>query len=162
LSSKGYYLATVHRPYNTDDAAMMNIILEAFGSLDAPVVFPVHPRTLARISEFGIEVPPNVQAIPPVGYLDMLVLQRHACVILTDSGGVQKEACFAGTPCVTLRPETEWVETVESGWNMLAWGRSDAIVKAVSRQKQVLGIAGTGFGDGNSAVGIASRIQALA
>lgn len=115
---------------------MMNDIAEAFGSLDAPVVFPVDPRTLARMKEFGICLASNAKAIDPVGCLDMLVLQRHARVILTDSGGVQKEACFAGTPCVTLRPESEWVETVESGWNVSAWRRAGIVPAAVEQQKK--------------------------
>ena len=162
LSSKGYYLATVHRPYNTDDPAMMKIIADAFSSLDAPVVFPVHPRTHARLKDVGIVLAANVKTIDPVGYLDMLVLQRHARVIITDSGGVQKEACFAGTPCVTLRPETEWVETVESGWNILAWGKAEKIVVAVHLQESMTGASVTVFGDGKSSIHIASHISAKA
>ncbi|MCK4791226.1 MAG: UDP-N-acetylglucosamine 2-epimerase [Desulfobacteraceae bacterium] len=119
LKSKGYLLATVHRPYNTDVPENLHNILTAFFEIGEPIIFPIHPRTRQRIAEFGLGNPQseirNLQFIDPVGYLDMLVLEQHAQLILTDSGGIQKEAYFFGVPCVTLRPETEWVETVEAG-----------------------------------------------
>lgn len=135
LQSKAYYLATVHRPYNTDNESSMKILIEAFGQMGSVVVFPVHPRTRARMADFRLALPSNLLVTDPVGYLDMLVLQRHARVVLTDSGGIQKEACFVGTPCVTLRSETEWVETVQSGWNILAWGSAESILRAMAKQK---------------------------
>jgi UDP-GlcNAc3NAcA epimerase len=119
LQPKGYLLATVHRAENTDDRARLAGIVEAFGLLAEPVVFPAHPRTRAALATFGLSLAPNVQVIEPVSYLDMLLLEKHACLILTDSGGVQKEAYFFAVPCVTLREETEWVETVEMGWNVV-------------------------------------------
>jgi UDP-N-acetylglucosamine 2-epimerase len=160
LVSKGFYLATIHRPYTTDDPRRLAATLQAFGRLDAPVVFPIHPRTSGRLQAFGIAPPDNVRTIAPVGYFDMLMLQRHARVILTDSGGVQKEACFAGTPCVTVRPETEWTETVDSGWNRLAWGDADTIVEAVARQQRAPAMPVAAYGDGHAADAIVACLVA--
>lgn len=118
LLPKRYYLVTVHRQYNTDDRKKLRDIMSALCRLDLPVVFPVHPRTQKYIS--GMVLPDKkekVITINPVSYFDMLVLEKNAKVILTDSGGVQKEAYFFSVPCVTLRSETEWIETVEEGWN---------------------------------------------
>jgi UDP-N-acetylglucosamine 2-epimerase len=114
-----YALATVHRAANTDDRERMFSILEAFGNLPLQVVFPVHPRTRKMFLEWNLKVKPNVFLMEPVGPLDMLALQENADCILTDSGGVQKEAYMLGVRCLTLREETEWVETVEAGWNRL-------------------------------------------
>jgi UDP-GlcNAc3NAcA epimerase len=123
LEPKHYLLATVHRPYNTDDPAKLGAILQAFIECDQIVIFPVHPRTRQKISEFNLLTSQtdnhNLRLIDPVSYLDTLVLEQNARMILTDSGGMQKEAFFFAVPCITLRPETEWVETVQSGWNFL-------------------------------------------
>jgi UDP-N-acetylglucosamine 2-epimerase len=131
LTSGGYLLATVHRPQNTDDPAALSAILTAFGELEETVVFPAHPRTRTALARFEVPMPSNVRLIDAVGYLDMLVLEKHARLILTDSGGVQKEAYFFAVPCVTLRDETEWVETVEAGWNLLVGADAARIVAAV-------------------------------
>jgi len=133
LESKGYLLATIHRPYNTDISRNLRNIFQAFAETGEVIVFPVHPRTSKKIaaleSEFSQElVPGNIKIIEPVGYLDMLVLEENARLILTDSGGMQKEAYFFGVPCITLRPETEWVETVETGWNVVAGADISAIL----------------------------------
>lgn len=120
LAPRSYILATVHRQENTDDAARLAVVLSAFADSSKPVVLPLHPRTRQRISSANIPLPANVRVIDPIGYLDMAQLEKNADVIATDSGGVQKEAYFHGVPCVTLRDETEWVETVELGWNRLA------------------------------------------
>jgi len=160
LAEKAFLLATLHRPYNVDDPKALGEIFKAFGRLDLPVVFPVHPRTLARIADFGMDVPPGVRAVEPVGYLDMLVLLHRAAMVLTDSGGVQKEACFAGTPCVTLRPETEWVETVEAGWNRLAWGGAETILAAVEAQATPPDQPLLAYGDGRAAEKVASALAA--
>lgn len=125
---KEYLLATVHRAENTDDASRLRGIFEGFGRLDAPVVLPLHPRTRSRLD--GIAVPSNVEIAEPVGYLDMLVLVKNARTVLTDSGGLQKEALWLGVPCVTLRDETEWVETQERGWNQIVGADADRIVEA--------------------------------
>jgi UDP-GlcNAc3NAcA epimerase len=159
LASKQFMLATIHRPYNTDDPAMLGMILRAFAAIGSPILFPVHPRTRAAMARFGLELPANLRAVEPVGYLDMLILQRHAQVIITDSGGVQKEACFAGTPCVTLRPETEWVETVQSGWNRLAWDSAEAIIAAVNDQAKARPAPSRDYGDGNAADKIAAILM---
>ncbi len=131
----GDYLAiTVHRPSNTDSRENMTAILGALGEADRPVVFPVHPRTRKCLSEHGLlaEVPENIRVVEPLGYLDMIRLMAHAEKILTDSGGVQKEAYMLGVPCITLRENTEWVETVEAGWNVLVGADKKSIVKFVS------------------------------
>jgi UDP-N-acetylglucosamine 2-epimerase (non-hydrolysing)/UDP-GlcNAc3NAcA epimerase len=119
LENGNYALATVHRAANTDDPARMAAIVNALGLLSTQVVFPVHPRTRKMIQETSLLVSNNVKMIEPVGHFDVLVLQENANCILTDSGGMQKEAYLLGVRCITLREETEWVETVQAGWNQL-------------------------------------------
>lgn len=122
LVPKGYILATVHRAENTDDPNRLRVILEALAEVhrEVPVVFPVHPRTRKRAEEFGLlHFLARVLAMAPAGYLDMVMLEKNARLIATDSGGVQKEAFFYRVPCVTLRNETEWGELVELKWNRL-------------------------------------------
>ncbi|GHO82749.1 non-hydrolyzing UDP-N-acetylglucosamine 2-epimerase [Dictyobacter formicarum] len=135
LTPHNYILTTVHRAANTDDAATMQAIAYALNKLEMPVLFPVHPRTKACLHRYHIQWEPFVQLIEPVGYLDMLALQYAAYRILTDSGGIQKEAFLLGVPCVTLREETEWIETVQSGWNILAGSNWQNILNAVARPK---------------------------
>jgi UDP-GlcNAc3NAcA epimerase len=136
LAERGYLLVTVHRAENTDDVERLRAILGALCALDEPVVFPVHPRTRQRLE--GAEelrsllaCARHMRLVEPVGYLDMVRLERSARMILTDSGGVQKEACWLGVPCVTLRDETEWVETVQAGWNVLVGTDPERILWAV-------------------------------
>jgi UDP-GlcNAc3NAcA epimerase len=121
LRPGAYALASVHRAENTDDRERLAAIFGGLAelALRVPVVLPLHPRTKAATENLGIAVAPALHLIDPVGFLDMILLERHARLIATDSGGVQKEAYFNRVPCVTLRTETEWVELVESGWNML-------------------------------------------
>lgn len=119
LTSKSYILATVHRQENTDDVVRLGRILAGFAKMDKPVVLPLHPRTRMRVDDFALQIPDNVLVVEPLGYIDMVMLEKHACLIVTDSGGVQKEAFFHAVPCLTLRDETEWVELVEMGWNSL-------------------------------------------
>lgn len=129
LSNGQYALVTIHRAANTDDRERMASILDALGKLTLPVVFPVHPRTRKMMSEWGIPTADNVILVEPVGHFDMLALQENANCILTDSGGVQKEAYLVGVRCITLREETEWVETVSAGWNSLAGVDGEKIVE---------------------------------
>lgn len=128
-----YAVATVHRAENADDPDRLRGILGALERLDEPVVFPVHPRTRAAAEAMGWRPRARVRVVEPLGYLDMVRLVGAARVVLTDSGGLQKEAFWLGVPCVTLRGETEWVETVASGWNTLAGADPDAIVVAARR-----------------------------
>ena len=120
LKKGEYALATVHRAGNTDNRNNMQSILDTLGSLPTRVIFPVHPRARKRIEEWKFIVHSNVSLIEPLGPLDILQLQENANCILTDSGGMQKEAYLLGARCITLREETEWVETVSAGWNSLA------------------------------------------
>jgi len=120
LKANEFYLATIHRPSNTDDKQRLDSILVALGKLDLPVVLPLHPRTKKLIDQFELESKlANLNIIPPATYLDMLVLEKNARAIITDSGGVQKEAFLARRPCFTIRSETEWEETINAGWNKL-------------------------------------------
>jgi UDP-N-acetylglucosamine 2-epimerase len=131
LKKGRYLLATVHRKENTDEVARLSGILNAFNELDEPVVFPVHPRARKVITEMGFRSEPHVRMIDPLGYLDMIALVSAARMVLTDSGGLQKETYWLGVPCITLRNETEWIETVEMGWNLLVGSDSYRIVDAV-------------------------------
>ena len=132
LRTGAYYLATVHRAENTDEASHLDRIFRVFEALDRPVALPLHPRTEKRVTELGIAIGSNVRVLAPQGYLDMLALQRGAACVLTDSGGIQKEAYYLRVPCVTLRNETEWVETVATGWNTLAGTDPERILAAVA------------------------------
>ncbi len=135
LNEKDYYLATLHRPYNVDDIDTLSEIVSTFKELEKKVLFAVHPRTRKNLELFGIEEPQNIIFTKPLGYLDFLVLQKNAIKILTDSGGVQKEAMFVGTPCITLRSETEWIETIECGANILVTNRTkQEILNACARK----------------------------
>jgi len=131
----GDYLAvTAHRAGNVDDPARLEALVALLEALPERVVFPVHPRTRARLEAAGLlERLAGVTLVAPLGYLDFLELARHARAILTDSGGVQKEAYLLGVPCVTLRDTTEWVETVEAGWNVLVDLDRDAALAALER-----------------------------
>lgn len=128
----GYLVATLHRAETVDDAGRLENVLSALASLDMPAIVPLHPRTRKRISEFGLERFQSPGWVEPLGYLDMMNLVRNAALVLTDSGGLQKEAGFLGIPCVTLREETEWPETLESGWNRLAGTDPERIAAAVA------------------------------
>lgn len=134
LEPGSYYVATIHRAENTDDRARLDGIFEGLGRIGSPIMVPLHPRTRERLD--GVHVPENVQITTPVGYLTMLSLVKHARGVLTDSGGLQKEAIWLGVPCVTLRDETEWVETTERGWNRITGADADRIAAAVAEPPQ--------------------------
>jgi UDP-N-acetylglucosamine 2-epimerase len=138
LEPKTYLLTTIHRPYNTDIQDNLRNIFQAFAEIGEVIVFPAHPRTSKNIAALQRQsllekVPTNVRMIEPIGYLDMLMLEENARLILTDSGGMQKEAYFFGVSCITLRPETEWLETIESGWNVVAGADVSAIVEGYQK-----------------------------
>lgn len=132
LVQGGYLLATIHRAENTDDPDRLGGILRAFGAINRRILLPLHPRTGKAIERSGLVVPPNICLAGPLGYLDLVRALRDADAVMTDSGGLQKEAYWLGTPCITLRGETEWVETVEGGWNRLVGADEERIVFAAS------------------------------
>jgi len=133
VKPKDYYLVTVHRAENTDNIDKLKNIVDALCEIDNNVVFPCHPRTEKALKKFGLwdKLKRSVNVIKPVGYLDMLVLEKNAKKIITDSGGVQKEAYIFKVPCITLRERTEWIETVEDGWNMLVGSDKGKILNAL-------------------------------
>jgi UDP-N-acetylglucosamine 2-epimerase len=130
VAEHGYFVATIHRAENTDDRARLAAIVDALGGLDAPVLLPAHPRLVAAMAASGIQPGTNITMLEPIGYASMVALARHARAVLTDSGGLQKEAQWLGVPCITLRDETEWIETVTAGWNTLAGADRARIVDA--------------------------------
>lgn len=157
-----FALATIHRAENTDEPHRLASIvasLERVASLGIPVVFPAHPRTRQALAD----TPPlrGVHLIPPVSYVQMLSLEASASLILTDSGGVQKEAYWLGVPCVTLRDETEWVETVDLGWNILAGCDPDAVATAAQRVQPDLPRPPV-YGDGHSAERVVAELASWA
>jgi UDP-GlcNAc3NAcA epimerase len=151
LTRQGYLLATVHRSENTDDPARLSGIVTAFNAIDEPIVFPVHPRARKVMSQSGCQLGPHVQLIDPLSYLDMVAVTGSARLVLTDSGGLQKEAYWLGVPCLTLRDETEWVETVDAGWNTLVSADAMRIEQAV-RAFAPAGLPPALYGDGAAAV----------
>jgi UDP-GlcNAc3NAcA epimerase len=151
VSDRRYVVVTIHRAANTDQPDRLAALLETLEALDEVVVFPVHPRTRQALGVLRERAAPRVRLIDPVGYHDMLVLVRHARMVLTDSGGVQKEALFLRTPCLTLRETTEWPETVDCGWNQLVGTDRDAIIGAVRSWQPAATADDRAFGDGTAA-----------
>lgn len=122
-----YALVTLHRPGNVDNAQRLRQILQALNGLHEPILFPVHPRTRQAIANLGMPLADHLHLLEPVGYLDMILLTANARLVATDSGGLQREAFYLLTPCLTLREETEWCETVETGWNYLVGADAEQI-----------------------------------
>jgi len=156
-----YCVATVHRAENTDDAQRLGSILAALDQVadSVPVVLPLHPRTRARMNDSGIRTK-KIEIVDPVGYLEMLALVRGAEAVFTDSGGLQKEAFFLGRPCITLRDETEWVELVDLGVNVVAGTEAQAIVgawRALAGRKLDGSARPYGSGDAGGAIVAALR-----
>jgi len=165
LAPGAYLLATVHRAENTDRPERLAAIIDAFAQVarQFPVIWPLHPRTREVLQRMGrLEtLPSGVQLIDPVGYLDMVQLEKHAAVIATDSGGVQKEAFFHRVPCVTLRDETEWVELLDLGWNQLAPPRSaEDVARALLAAVGSRGADASPYGTGDAAQRIIARLSA--
>lgn len=160
LNSKEFLLATLHRASNTDNKKNLSSIVEAFSDVEATIVFPIHPRTRKCLKEYNLweKILKNTKVIPPVGYLDMLKLESNARKILTDSGGVQKEAYMLRVPCITLRDNTEWVETVEEGWNILAGADYEKIRKFI-KEFEVPKKSKKMFGDGKASIKINELLE---
>lgn len=163
LKKGSYLLLTIHRAYNTDDPETLGTILAALQTVSEMIVFPVHPRTRQKLQDFDLlknaSAQKNLMLIDPVDYLDMLILEQNARMILTDSGGVQKEAFFFAVPCLTLRPETEWVETVTSGWNILVGVDSNKIAAGLQHSFPSVEQQPEMFGNGQSAIAIATILK---
>jgi UDP-GlcNAc3NAcA epimerase len=159
LEPDEYHVATVHRAEMTDDPPRLRALLGVLANLDLPVILPMHPRTRARLESTGgmPQGDAGLRIIPPLGYLDMLRLVSDSRRILTDSGGLQKEAYWLRKPCITLRAETEWTETVAAGWNVLASDREEAIQAAIASAPPVE--HPELYGDGCAADRIVSLLQ---
>lgn len=150
IGSGSFALCTIHRAENTNDSDVLERILRGLGQSQARIVLPLHPRTRKRVDELGIAWPSNLAVVDPVGYLEMVWLEANCTIVLTDSGGVQKEAYIHGKPCITLREETEWTELVDSGWNHLAGSDSKEIARLVE-SVFVPKLRPDFYGDGNAA-----------
>ena len=153
LKENEYVLATIHRAENTNDINRLGNIINAFNLSGETIIMPLHPRTRKYIESYNLKLSSNITIIEPIGYLDMVMLEMHSKKIVTDSGGVQKEAFFLSKPCITLRDETEWIETVENGWNVLAGADTEKIVKLIANfnpQRDRINY----FGDGDAATKI--------
>jgi UDP-GlcNAc3NAcA epimerase len=163
LEPGSYLLATAHRAGNVDDPARLRALVELIRALPAPVLFPTHPRTRARLRDAGLlaelQSDATITLTEPLGYIEFAALLCHARAALTDSGGVQKEAYLAGVPCVTLRANTEWVETVEAGWNTLVDLDSDAALAALAREPPAE--HPELYGDGHAAGRCVDALEAL-
>jgi UDP-GlcNAc3NAcA epimerase len=160
LEPRRYVAVTVHREANVEPSRLAGIVA-ALGRLPEPAVFPAHPRTASVIATQTIPLPGNVKLLPPLGYLDFAALASQARVIVTDSGGLQKEAYWYGVPCVTLRPSTEWVDTLEVGANVLIDADPQRIVAAVAKAAMPPELP-TLYGDGRAAERIADALARLA
>jgi UDP-GlcNAc3NAcA epimerase len=161
IENKQYILATVHRAENTDSPERLRAIIEGMAVSGKKIVLPVHPRTRARMQSAGLTLPENVIAIDPVGYLDMVMLEKHSALIMTDSGGVQKEAFFYHVPCITLRDETEWVELVEAGWNQVVPPLNAAVITEAIAATRGQGKSIQPYGKGRAAELVADSLAGL-
>ena len=150
IQHKAYLLATIHRAENTDNIERLQSIISALNSIDETILLPIHPRTKKVLLDMDLRLKPHIRIIGPVGYFDMVAVESSARMILTDSGGIQKEAYWLKVPCVTLRDETEWIETVEKGWNRLTGADSSAIIEAVNNFAPPPGYTPL-YGDGKAA-----------
>jgi UDP-GlcNAc3NAcA epimerase len=158
VAAGSYCLATIHRPATTDDPRVLSSVFAGLARLETTVILPMHPRTKAAVASGGISPEGGVRVVDPVGYLEMVALERNARCILTDSGGVQREAYFLSVPCVTLRTESEWPETLTDGWNVLAGTDPDKIAAAAARPRPENEPEPV-FGDGNAASKIVEILE---
>ncbi len=150
LEKGNYYLATLHRPYNVDEPHQLKEIFEGYAALKKKIILSAHPRLKKNLAEFGIQPADHITMTPPLGYLDFILLQNYSIKIITDSGGVQKEAFFLRKPCVTLRPETEWVETVHAGANTLVKKRTAENILAAVHEKTNPDFDAKPYGEGKA------------
>jgi len=158
LRQKEYILLTLHRPYNVDNIHKLQNIFSALKQTKKIIVLPVHPRSRKMIESTNTIIPENISIIEPLGYLDFIFLQKHSEKIITDSGGIQKEAYLNGIPCITIRPETEWIETVKAGWNVLVGDKKDQLIENCLHFKPSHNRPRY-FGDGNSSKKIISILE---
>tara|TARA_B100001079_G_C16299215_1_gene464654 strand:- start:455 stop:1009 length:555 start_codon:yes stop_codon:yes gene_type:complete len=158
LKQKEYILLTLHRPYNVDNIQKLQNIFSALKQTKRFIVLPVHPRSRKMIESTNTIIPENISIIEPLGYLDFIFLQKHSEKIITDSGGIQKEAYLNGIPCITIRPETEWIETVKAGWNVLVGDKKDQLIENCLHFKPSHNRPRY-FGDGNSSKKIISILE---
>ena len=158
LKQKEYILLTLHRPYNVDNIQKLQNIFAALKQTKKFIVLPVHPRSRKMIESTNTIIPENISIIEPLGYLDFIFLQKHSEKIITDSGGIQKEAYLNGIPCITIRPETEWIETVKAGWNVLVGDKKDQLIENCLHFKPSHNRPRY-FGDGNSSKKIISILE---
>ena len=158
LKQKEYILLTLHRPYNVDNIQKLQNIFSALKQTKRFIVLPVHPRSRKMIESTNTIIPENISIIEPLGYLDFIFLQKHSEKIITDSGGIQKEAYLNGIPCITIRPETEWIETVKAGWNVLVGDKKDQLIENCLHFKPSHHRPRY-FGDGNSSKKIISILE---
>jgi UDP-N-acetylglucosamine 2-epimerase (non-hydrolysing) len=156
-----YLLATIHRASNTDNIEYLKNIVDAFAELDQTLVFPVHPRTKKMLKKYNLygRLASSIKLINPVGFIDFIKLMNNSKKILTDSGGIQKEAYILKVPCITLRENTEWIETIEDSWNVLVGANKENIVKMVNAFTPSLSTHKERFGDGNASHKIAKILD---
>lgn len=154
-----YYFVTLHRPYNVDDEGRLQQILKMLNDLDKKVIFPIHPRTVSRIKGFGLslETFTNIHFVEPVGYIESVSYQKFSDCVITDSGGMQKEAYMLKKKCVTLRSETEWTETLENGWNTLVFENLEQVRECIRMEPGAY--TENRYGTGKAAVEIVQHIK---
>lgn len=159
LVQESYYFVTIHRPYNTDDDVRLKAILNFLNQLDKKVVFSIHPRTVSRLSQFGLSTNDfrNILFIPPQSYADSISYQKFSDCVITDSGGIQKEAYILKKQCITLRSETEWTETLQNGWNTLLFENLEDLQTVIARPPGLY--VENLYGDGRAAEQITALIR---
>jgi len=163
LKTRDYIVVTIHRASNTDNFENLQNIIEALRELNENIIFPIHPRTEKLLKNYDLydSLPSSITLVKPLGFLDFIKLMNHAKMILTDSGGVQKEAYILKVPCVTLRENTEWIETIKDGWNVLVGSNKDRIIKTVNGFMPSVQEHCNRFGDGSASNRIVAAINAL-
>jgi len=158
LEPNSYILSTIHRAENTNSIERLTSIINALSESSEKILLPLHPRTKKFITEYGLKIGNNIQVIDPVGYLETILLEENSKKIVTDSGGIQKEAYFFNKPCITMRDETEWVETVDNGWNVIVGSNYNKILDAIENFNPV-GTPALAFGNGDASSNIIKIIE---